>query len=81
MSVTRSTAPWTSACRTAWRSSAFALLASVSLLVLVPAPYVDASAANAFREDETRPSLPRELALSGSASHDGAAFVVPRVIG
>ena len=38
-------------------------------------------AANAFREDETRPSLPRELALSGSASHDGAAFVVPRVIG
>ncbi|MGX9726592.1 MAG: Asp-tRNA(Asn)/Glu-tRNA(Gln) amidotransferase subunit GatC [Candidatus Electronema sp. VV] len=40
-----------------------------------------AGAANAFREDETRPSLPRELALSGSASHDGAAFVVPRVIG
>jgi len=40
-----------------------------------------AMAANAFREDETRPSLPRELALSGSASQDGAAFVVPRVIG
>jgi aspartyl-tRNA(Asn)/glutamyl-tRNA(Gln) amidotransferase subunit C len=38
-------------------------------------------AANAFREDETRPSLPRELALANSASQDGAAFVVPRVIG
>lgn len=40
-----------------------------------------AGAVNAFREDETRPSLPRELALSGSDSQDGAAFVVPRVIG
>ena len=36
MNVTRSTTPWGSARRTAWRSSAFALLASVSLLVLVP---------------------------------------------
>lgn len=51
MSVTRSTAPWTSAGRTAWRSSAFALLASVSLLVLVPgevpAQSVDGAAATA----------------------------------
>lgn len=40
-----------------------------------------ADATNAFREDEMRPSLPRELALSGSACHDGAAFVVPRILG
>ncbi|NLX19287.1 MAG: Asp-tRNA(Asn)/Glu-tRNA(Gln) amidotransferase subunit GatC [Desulfobulbus sp.] len=36
---------------------------------------------NVFREDEVHPSLSRELALSGSAEHNGEAFVVPRIIG
>ena len=47
----------------------------------VPAETHLFGAANAFREDEVRPSLPREAALANSACHDDAAFVVPRVIG
>lgn len=35
---------------------------------------------NAFREDEVRPSLPRELALQNGPNQNGEAFVVPRVI-
>ncbi|MCW5206916.1 Asp-tRNA(Asn)/Glu-tRNA(Gln) amidotransferase subunit GatC [Desulfobulbus sp. F5] len=38
-------------------------------------------ATNAFREDEVRPSLPREKALANSPCHDQTAFVVPRIIG
>ena len=36
---------------------------------------------NAFREDEVRPSLPREKALAGGPEQNGESFVVPRVIG
>ena len=36
---------------------------------------------NAFREDEVRPSLPREHALANGPDQNGEAFVVPRVIG
>ena len=36
---------------------------------------------NAFREDEVRPSLPRERALANAPEQNGEAFVVPRVIG
>lgn len=35
---------------------------------------------NAFREDEVRPSLPREEALANAPLANGEAFVVPRVI-
>lgn len=36
---------------------------------------------NAFREDEVRPSLPRETALANAPERTTEAFVVPRVIG
>jgi aspartyl-tRNA(Asn)/glutamyl-tRNA(Gln) amidotransferase subunit C len=36
---------------------------------------------NAFREDEVRPSLPRELALANGPEQNGESFVVPRIIG
>lgn len=36
---------------------------------------------NAFREDEVRPSLPRERALVNGPEQNGETFVVPRVIG
>ncbi|MFZ5760695.1 MAG: Asp-tRNA(Asn)/Glu-tRNA(Gln) amidotransferase subunit GatC [Thermodesulfobacteriota bacterium] len=35
---------------------------------------------NAFREDEMRPSLPRDEALANGPRQNGEAFVVPRVI-
>ena len=35
---------------------------------------------NAFRDDEVRSSLPRELALSNAPEQNGESFVVPRVI-
>ncbi len=35
---------------------------------------------NAFREDEVRPSLPREEALANGPRQNGEAFVVPRVL-
>ncbi len=35
---------------------------------------------NAFREDEVRPSLPREEALANAPMANEEAFVVPRVI-
>lgn len=38
-------------------------------------------AANAFREDAVRPSLPKKMALANGPRHDNEAFVVPRVIG
>ncbi|MDR2551267.1 MAG: Asp-tRNA(Asn)/Glu-tRNA(Gln) amidotransferase subunit GatC [Desulfobulbus sp.] len=36
---------------------------------------------NAFRDDEVRPSLPREQALANGPEQNGESFVVPRVIG
>jgi aspartyl-tRNA(Asn)/glutamyl-tRNA(Gln) amidotransferase subunit C len=38
------------------------------------------SIVNAFREDEVKPSLPREKALANGPQQNGEAFVVPRVI-
>ena len=35
---------------------------------------------NAFREDEVKPSLPREEALANGPRQNGEAFVVPRII-
>ena len=35
---------------------------------------------NALRDDEVRPSLPREEALKNAPEQNGEAFVVPRVI-
>ena len=36
---------------------------------------------NAFREDEVRPSLPRERALANAPAQNAESFLVPRVIG
>jgi aspartyl-tRNA(Asn)/glutamyl-tRNA(Gln) amidotransferase subunit C len=33
-----------------------------------------------LREDEPRPSLPRERVLAAAPEHDGQAFVVPRIL-
>lgn len=35
---------------------------------------------NVFREDEARPSLPRELSLSNAPDGDGRFFRVPKII-
>lgn len=36
---------------------------------------------NAFREDEVRPSLPRESSLANGPEHNNESFVVPKVVG
>lgn len=36
---------------------------------------------NVFREDEVRPSLPREEALANAPRHDGECYRVPAVLG
>jgi len=38
------------------------------------------SIVNAFREDEVKPSLPRDKALANGPRQNGEYFVVPRVI-
>ena len=38
-------------------------------------------AENVFRDDEVKPSLPREKALANAPEHDGEHFLVPKVIG
>ena len=35
---------------------------------------------NAFREDESRPSLPVDEALSNAPEHENGLFVVPKII-
>ncbi|MCW5198644.1 Asp-tRNA(Asn)/Glu-tRNA(Gln) amidotransferase subunit GatC [Desulfobulbus sp. F3] len=47
----------------------------------VPAACHLCVAANAFREDEMQPSLPRETALASGPRHNDEFFVVPKVIG
>ena len=37
-------------------------------------------AVNALRDDEVRPSLPREAALKNAPAQNGEAFVVPKII-
>ena len=39
-----------------------------------------AQATSSLRDDEARPGLPRDRALQAAPSHDGAAFLVPRII-
>lgn len=36
---------------------------------------------NVFRDDEVRPSLPREAALAAAPKQDGECFLVPAVLG
>ncbi len=36
---------------------------------------------NVFREDELRPSLPREQALANAPQHDRECYLVPAVLG
>ena len=38
------------------------------------------AAAQAMRADEPRPGLTRDQALQAAPGHDGAAFLVPRII-
>lgn len=35
---------------------------------------------NVFREDEVKPSMPREMALRGAPNHDNEFFLVPRIL-
>ncbi|MCA9778646.1 MAG: Asp-tRNA(Asn)/Glu-tRNA(Gln) amidotransferase subunit GatC [Candidatus Eremiobacteraeota bacterium] len=35
---------------------------------------------NIFREDEVKPSMPRELALRGAPMHDTEYFMVPKIL-
>jgi aspartyl-tRNA(Asn)/glutamyl-tRNA(Gln) amidotransferase subunit C len=37
-------------------------------------------AENVFREDQMRPSLPREAALANAPKSDGQFFVVPKIL-
>ena len=39
-----------------------------------------ADVANAFREDEVRPSLPREESLSNAPKTEGKYFLVPQIL-
>jgi aspartyl-tRNA(Asn)/glutamyl-tRNA(Gln) amidotransferase subunit C len=36
---------------------------------------------NVFRDDEVRPSLPREQALANAPQHDNEHYLVPAVLG
>jgi aspartyl-tRNA(Asn)/glutamyl-tRNA(Gln) amidotransferase subunit C len=36
---------------------------------------------NVLRDDEVRPSLPREEALANAPKHDGECYLVPAVLG
>jgi aspartyl-tRNA(Asn)/glutamyl-tRNA(Gln) amidotransferase subunit C len=40
----------------------------------------DAAAGPALREDEPRPSLPRDKVLAQAPEHNGEAFLVPRIL-
>ena len=40
----------------------------------------DAAAGLALREDEPRPSLPRDKVLAQAPEHNGEAFLVPRIL-
>jgi len=40
----------------------------------------DAAASLPLREDEPRPSLPRDKVLAQAPAHNGEAFLVPRIL-
>lgn len=43
--------------------------------------FFSVEASNVYREDATRPSLPRDQVLANAPQSDGVHFIVPRVVG
>ena len=56
-----------------------AVLDEVDVSDVEPMAHV-ADVSNAFRADETRPSLPREESLSNAPKTDGKYFLVPQIL-
>lgn len=56
-----------------------AVLDEVDVTNVEPMAHV-ADVSNAFRADETRPSLPREESLSNAPKTDGKYFLVPQIL-
>lgn len=56
-----------------------AVLDEVDVSNIEPMAHV-ADVSNAFRADETRPSLPREDSLSNAPKTDGKYFLVPQIL-
>lgn len=56
-----------------------AVLDEVDVSEIEPMAHV-ADVANAFRDDEVRPSLPREESLSNAPKSDGRYFLVPQIL-
>jgi len=56
-----------------------AVLDEVDVSEVKPMAHV-ADVSNAFRADETRPSLPREESLSNAPKTDGKYFLVPQIL-
>ena len=56
-----------------------AVLDEVDVSEVEPMAHV-ADVSNAFRADETRPSLPREKSLSNAPKPDGKNFLVPQIL-
>ncbi|MFT4559323.1 MAG: aspartyl-tRNA(Asn)/glutamyl-tRNA(Gln) amidotransferase subunit C [Planctomycetaceae bacterium] len=56
-----------------------AVLDEVDVSGVEPMAHV-ADVSNAFRADETRPSLPREESLSNAPKTDGKYFLVPQIL-
>lgn len=56
-----------------------AVLDEVDVSEIEPMAHV-ADVANAFRDDEIRPSLPREESLSNAPKSDGRYFLVPQIL-
>lgn len=56
-----------------------AVLDEVDVSEVEPMAHV-ADVSNAFRADETRPSLPREESLSNAPKTDGKYFLVPQIL-
>ena len=54
-------------------------LAAVDVSGVEPLSFAGEATA-AMREDEPRPSLPRDKVLAAAPQQDGQAFVVPRII-
>jgi aspartyl-tRNA(Asn)/glutamyl-tRNA(Gln) amidotransferase subunit C len=56
-----------------------AVLDEVDVSGIEPMAHV-ADVSNAFRDDEVRPSLPREESLSNAPKTDGKYFLVPQIL-
>jgi aspartyl-tRNA(Asn)/glutamyl-tRNA(Gln) amidotransferase subunit C len=55
-------------------------LRQVDVTGVEPLSFAGDAQGAALREDEPRPSLPREQVLAQAPQQDGTAFVVPRII-